>query len=64
MKKTFEAPMLIKHGSVESLTRWSGTVDTDDFLFFNGDPVTNPATGQPGTGDGSHDADLMVVPRP
>ncbi|WP_257999298.1 lasso peptide [Fischerella thermalis] len=37
MKKTYIAPKLIAHGSVETITNFSGNRTRTDFVFFNGD---------------------------
>jgi hypothetical protein len=60
MKKQYDAPKLITHGSVEEITQLLGKSDQNDFLFFTGSstPVINPATGTPATGDGSIDLRL------
>lgn len=50
MKRTYEAPVLTRYGTVEELTQVTGSSTTKDMLFFNGNP-SNIDT------DGSMDVD-------
>ncbi len=57
MKKQYISPVLTNHGNVQNITQLFGRTDKNDFLFFagNSNPVGNPITGNPATGDGSID---------
>lgn len=59
MKKTYNAPKLTNHGSVEAITQLYGPGSRRDFLFFTGNPNgVAPGTVVSGT-TGSTDADIV-----
>ena len=61
MKKTYNAPKLTNHGSVEAITQLFGSGSRKDFIFFSGNP-NNVAPGTVVTATyGSQDG--VVVPK-
>ncbi|MEI2581629.1 lasso peptide [Scytonema sp. PRP1] len=59
MKKTYNAPKLTNHGSVEAITQLFGPGSRKDFLIFTGNPNgVAPGTVVSGT-TGSTDADIV-----
>ena len=45
MKRKYQSPKLTVHGSIETLTKATGSTPTADGVFVNGEPLSIPTDG-------------------
>ncbi len=63
MKKTYNAPKLTNHGSVETITQMFGSKSQNDFLFFSANNNANVPPNTPIDLNTDGSVDGIVVPK-